>query len=217
MTDAPLSAGPAAANPFAQARFILSAARLAQLPADELPELAFVGRSNAGKSSALNVICQKKGLARVSKTPGRTQLINLFDLPGARLVDLPGYGFAAVPLSVKQDWGKLIGGYLASRDNLKLLVVVMDSRHPLTSLDEQMLDWCASAGRDCHVLLTKADKLARGPAAATLLQVQKALPRWNAGFTAQLFSSLKQTGVAEARATISARMAVLAAVNTQSD
>ena len=215
MTDA----HPPAANPFAQARFIMSAARLAQLPADALPELAFVGRSNAGKSSALNAICQKKGLARVSKTPGRTQLINLFDLPGARLVDLPGYGFAAVPLAVKQDWGKLIGGYLAQRENLKLLVVVMDIRHPLTSLDEQMLDWCASAGRDCHVLLTKADKLARGPAAATLLQVQKALPRWHAGFTAQLFSSLKQTGLAEARAILTARMAdqVAAAADSQPD
>lgn len=180
----------------------MSAAKLNQLPEDELPELAFVGRSNAGKSSALNALCQKKALARVSKTPGRTQLINLFDVPGGRLIDLPGYGFAAVPGSVRQDWGKLIGGYLETRSNLKLLVVVMDVRHPLTPLDEQMLDWAQAAGRPSHILLTKADKLSRGAATATLLQVHTAIKRWGDGFTAQLFSAHAPTGVDEGRAQI---------------
>jgi len=191
-------------NPFAQARFILSAAKLEQLPDDRLPELAFVGRSNAGKSSALNALCQKKGLARVSKTPGRTQLINLFDLPGARLIDLPGYGFAKVPGAIRRDWGKLIGGYLETRDNLALLIVIMDIRHPLTDLDSQMLDWARAAQRPCHVLLTKADKLSRSAAMATLLQVRNALKPWGDGFTAQLFSSHDHTGVEEARLAIAA-------------
>ncbi len=186
--------------------FVLSAAKLEQLPDDAQPELAFVGRSNSGKSSALNALCGKKALARVSKTPGRTQLINLFDVPGGRLIDLPGYGFAAVPGSVRKDWGKLIGGYLETRQNLKLLVVIMDVRHPLTPLDEQMLDWAKAAERPCHILLTKADKLSRGPANATLLQVRAALKRWGEGFTVQLFSSHAPSGVDEARAAITVHL-----------
>lgn len=188
-------------NPFAHTEFLMSCAKLEQLPADGLPELAFVGRSNAGKSSALNTLCQQKTLARVSRTPGRTQLINLFTLRGgaARLVDLPGYGYAAVPDAMRRDWGKLIGGYLQTRNNLRQLVVVMDSRHPLTELDEQMLDWAAAAGRPCHVLLTKSDKLSRGAAAATLLQVRRALSLRGAGFSAQLFSSHTGVGAEEAR------------------
>ncbi len=189
-------------NYFAQASFVMSAAKLDQLPDDAVPELAFVGRSNSGKSSALNMLCNKKALARVSKTPGRTQLINLFEVPNARLIDLPGYGFAKVPGSVRKDWGKLIGGYLETRANLRLLIVIMDIRHPLTDLDEQMLDWARAASRPCHVLLTKADKLARGPATTTLMQVRAALKKWGEGFTAQLFSAHSSIGVEEARASI---------------
>lgn len=194
-------------NPFVLARFVMSAAKLDQLPDDDVPELAFVGRSNAGKSSALNMLCNKKGLARVSKTPGRTQLINLFDVPNARLIDLPGYGFAKVPGAIRQDWGRLIGGYLETRSNLKLLVVIMDVRHPLTDLDHQMLDWAKAAERPCHILLTKADKLSRGAANNTLLQVRKGLSPWGEGFTVQLFSSHDGTGVDEARREIVAHIA----------
>lgn len=204
-----MSAPEVLVNPFAHTTFLMSCAKLEQLPADGAPELAFVGRSNAGKSSALNTICQQKTLARVSKTPGRTQLINLFALRGgnARLVDLPGYGFAAVPDAIRRDWGKLIGGYLETRDTLKTLAVIMDCRHPLTELDEQMLDWAQAAGRPCHVLLTKCDKLSRGAAAAVLLQVRQALKARGPGFTAQLFSSHTPTGVDEARAALAAALA----------
>lgn len=196
-------------NPFAHTQFLMSCAKLEQLPADALPELAFVGRSNAGKSSALNTLCQQKTLARVSRTPGRTQLINLFTLRGgaARLVDLPGYGYAAVPDAMRRDWGKLIGGYLQTRDSLRQLVVVMDSRHPLTELDEQMLDWASAAGRPCHVLLTKSDKLSRGVASATLLQVRRALAGRGATFTAQLFSSHSGIGAEEARQVLATTLA----------
>ncbi len=197
----------ARANPFVQASFVMSAAKLDQLPQDNVPELAFVGRSNSGKSSALNMLCQKKALARVSKTPGRTQLINLFEVPGARLIDLPGYGFAKVPGAVRQDWGRLIGGYLATRGNLALLIVIMDIRHPLTDLDEQMLDWAKAANRPCHVLLTKADKLSKGAANSTLLLQRTALRRWGEGFTVQLFSSHNALGVEEARTAIGAYIA----------
>ncbi len=202
---APLPAA-SAPNPFLLATFVMSAAKLEQLPDDAVPELAFVGRSNSGKSSALNMLCNKKALARVSKTPGRTQLINLFDVPGARLIDLPGYGFAKVPGAIRKDWGKLIGGYLEVRSNLQLLIVIMDIRHPITDLDEQMLDWAKARNRPCHVLLTKADKLAKGAAGATLLQVRAALKHWGEDFTAQLFSSHNALGVDEARATIHAHV-----------
>ena len=204
-----MSAPDSTVNPFAHAQFRMSCAKLEQLPADGLPELAFVGRSNAGKSSALNTLCQQKSLARVSRTPGRTQLINLFELRGGqvRLVDLPGYGFAAVPMAVKRDWGRLIGGYLETRDSLKMLAVIMDSRHPLTDLDEQMLDWAGAAGRPCHVLLTKCDRLSRGAGAATLLQVRKALSARGPGFTAQLFSSHSGQGADEARRALLAAVA----------
>jgi GTP-binding protein len=193
-----------AANAFAQTRFLLSAAKLAQLPQDGLPEAAFVGRSNAGKSSALNLICQQKALARVSKTPGRTQLINLFDVPEAgtvrsRLVDLPGYGFAQVPLEVRHDWGRLVGGYVEKRPELRGLVVVMDIRHPMTDLDQQMLGWCVSRGIAVHVLLTKADKLGHGAAKATLLQVRKQLQALDPEATVQTFSAQTKVGAEEVR------------------
>lgn len=191
-------------NPFANAQFLLSCARIAQLPDDALPEVAFVGRSNAGKSSALNVLCAHRGLARVSKTPGRTQLINQFALKNgsARLVDLPGYGFAAVPGQVKQDWAKLIAQYLEVRANLCLLVLMMDVRHPLTPLDVQMLDWAKASHKPCHVLLTKADKLSRGAATASLLKLGVALKAYGPGYTAQLFSALTPLGVEGARAAV---------------
>jgi len=196
-------------NPFSNAQFLLSCARLAQLPEDALPEVAFVGRSNAGKSSALNVLCAHRGLARVSKTPGRTQLINMFALSNgaARLVDLPGYGFAAVPGSVRQDWAKLIGQYLEVRQNLRLLVLMMDVRHPLTPLDVQMLDWAAARGIACHVLLTKADKLSRGAGSNVLLKLNAALKAYQAPFSAQLFSALTPTGVDAARAAVAGAIA----------
>jgi GTP-binding protein len=202
-----MAVSPGTFNPLAQARFLLSAARFAQLPGDGLPEVAFVGRSNAGKSSALNVICQQKQLARVSKTPGRTQLINLFDVPlgenvAGRLVDLPGYGFAQVPLEVRRNWGKLVGGYVEQRANLRGLVVVMDIRHPLTDLDRQMLGWCTGRGLAGHVLLTKADKLGHGAAKGTLLKVRAELKAMDEELSVQNFSAQTPAGVDEARAVL---------------
>ncbi len=188
-------------NPFSQARFLLSCARLEQLPNDELPELAFAGRSNAGKSSALNVICSKKQLARVSKTPGRTQMINLFELnSGARLADLPGYGYAQVPPELRRSWGALIGGYVETRPNLRGIVLIMDVRHPLTDFDKQMLGWTRTVHRPCHILLTKADKLGYGASKNTLLGVNKGLSELGVLASVQLFSASSHQGVDEARA-----------------
>jgi GTP-binding protein len=204
--EAPAAPAKPPANPFAQVRFIMSAARLAQLPGDLLREAAFVGRSNAGKSSALNLICQQKQLARVSKTPGRTQLINLFEIPGpgetllGRLVDLPGYGFAQVPLAIRRQWGELVGGFVEKRSNLRGLVVVMDIRHPMTELDQQMLGWCEARGLAAHVLLTKADKLGRGAAQNVMLKVRQEVGKIDPAMTVQTFSALAQTGAEEARA-----------------
>lgn len=193
-------AHPPAANPFAQVRFVLSAAQLHQLPDDARPEVAFVGRSNAGKSSALNVVCGIHRLARVSKTPGRTQLINLFELPErARLVDLPGYGFAQVPGAIREGWRGLVGGYLEQRPNLRGLIVLMDIRHPLTDIDRTMLTWSAAYGRPCHVLLTKSDKLGFGASRNALLALQRTLAAEFRGTTAQLFSALTPTGAEAAR------------------
>ncbi|MDR3414820.1 MAG: ribosome biogenesis GTP-binding protein YihA/YsxC [Nevskia sp.] len=203
MTSSAVS--PAPPNPFAQARFLLSAAKLAQLPQDEAAEAAFVGRSNSGKSSALNLICEQKQLARVSKTPGRTQLINLFGIPsGGRLVDLPGYGFAQVPEAIRRNWGGLVGGYVEQRPNLRGLVVVMDIRHPLTDLDRQMLGWCSSRELPAHVLLSKADKLGFGASKSTLLKVQAELRALDPAMTAQLFSAQAKTGADAARAVLCA-------------
>jgi len=196
-----------AAGLFGQTRFLMSAARLTQLPQDEIAEIAFAGRSNAGKSSALNTLCGIRALARVSKTPGRTQLINLFALQvPARLADLPGYGFAQVPEAIRRQWGALVGGYIETRENLCGLVVVMDVRHPLTPLDQQMLDWAQSHGRPIHILLTKADKLGRGVAGNTLAAVRKTLAPRGESVSAQLFSALKRTGVEEAHEIIAARL-----------
>lgn len=187
-------------NPFAQAQFLLSCAQLTQLPADDLPEVAFAGRSNAGKSSALNALCNKHGLARVSKTPGRTQLINLFSLAdGSRLADLPGYGYAAVPEPMRRNWGRLIGGYIEQRANLQGLFLIMDCRHPLTDYDRQMLAWTVSAKRNCHILLTKADKLGYGASKSVLLATRQGLAEMGSSATVQLFSASSHQGLDEAR------------------
>ena len=167
-----------------------------ELPAPGAPEIAFAGRSNAGKSSAINTLSGRRRLAFVSKTPGRTQLINFFSLAGrAFLVDLPGYGYAGVPGEVREHWKHLVGTYVAERASLAGVVVVMDIRHPLTDLDRTLLDWLQEAGRPTHILLTKADKLSKQAARNALDSVRRDLQRSYPGATAQLFSSLKREGV----------------------
>lgn len=188
------------ANPFRAAHFVLSAAEPRQLPPDSGAEIAFAGRSNAGKSSALNAICDQSGLARTSKTPGRTQLLNVFALDAQRrLIDLPGYGYAKVPEAMRAKWRLVIDAYLRERESLRAVVLIMDARHPLKEFDRQMLDYCRDIELPCHVLLSKADKLGRGEAARTLALVRKegAAQGWPA--TAQLFSATAKTGLDEAR------------------
>lgn len=190
---------------FRNARFEISIAKPAGLPPATGAEVAFAGRSNAGKSSAINTIVGHNRLAFVSKTPGRTQLINFFRLNnGAALVDLPGYGYAAVPEKIRRAWQSLLERYLRERGALVGLVIIMDVRHPLTPLDEQMLNWFAPSGRPVHVLLSKADKLSRGEAAATLEKVRSALRAWGGPerISVQLFSSLKRTGVEEVESVV---------------
>ncbi len=186
-------------NPYYyRAHFLKSAARLAQAPIDEGIEVAFAGRSNAGKSSALNTLCNQKSLARTSKTPGRTQLLNFFALDEQRrLVDLPGYGYAKVAEKVKREWQGALADYLEHRQCLRGLVLLMDIRHPLMDFDLQMLEWNIHFGLATHILLTKADKLNRGAAGNALLQVRKAFQD-RPEISAQLFSSLKQQGIDEA-------------------
>ncbi len=177
-------------------QFILGAAKPSQFPNDDLVEIAFAGRSNVGKSSAINAICNRRKLARTSKVPGRTQQINFFSLgETARLVDLPGYGFAQVPLAVKKDWETTIHRYLTERSNLIVLVLLMDIRHPLTDLDRQMVKWASESDLPTQILLTKADKLKRGKIASTTLNVEKELANINGQFGVEPFSSLKFTGV----------------------
>jgi len=181
------------ANPFRQARYLLNAHQLRQLPPDEGVEVAIAGRSNAGKSSAINVLTGQKSLARTSKTPGRTQQIVIFELDaGRRIADLPGYGYAKVPQSLREHWRKVMQAYFASRRSLRGVVLVMDIRHPMKPFDEQMLEWCEASGLPCHVLLTKADKLKRGPALAALREVQRRLPT---GASAQIFSARTSAGL----------------------
>ena len=183
-----------------QATFATSAANLAACPPESLAEVAFAGRSNAGKSSAINAITNQTRLARISKTPGRTQLINFFGLAEGRfLVDLPGYGFAKVPLSVKNKWQEELEKYLRRRQVLCGLVLLSDIRHPLKEFDRMMIDWAVQSGLPLHLLLTKSDKLKRGAAQNTLLAVQKELKPFS-NVTVQLFSSLKNDGVTEVRA-----------------
>jgi GTP-binding protein len=184
------------------ASFIASAHFKRDWPLPEKAELAFAGRSNVGKSSAINAITNHKGLAKTSKTPGRTQQIVFFELAsGHRLVDLPGYGYAKVPIKIRQHWEKLVSDYLSNRPTLKALILPMDARRPLTPLDRQMLHWSAAADLAVHILLTKADKLSRNQAAASLLALRKQLPA-ESRITLQLFSALTKQGVDEARATI---------------
>lgn len=184
-------------NPmYHQAKFINSAPRLQDAPPDQGLEIAFAGRSNAGKSSAINTLVQQTALARVSKTPGRTQLLNFFQIDDKRkLVDLPGYGYAKVPEAIKRDWGKMMETYLSQRKALAGIVLVMDIRHPLTEFDWQMIEWCQHGNLRIHIILTKADKLKFGAAKNTLLQVQKELSHLEIGVTLQLFSALKKTGI----------------------
>ena len=179
----------------------MGVAELSQLPPDSGYEVAFAGRSNVGKSSAINAIVGQRSLARVSKRPGRTQQINFFPLDEARqLVDLPGYGYAKVSIQQKRRWQKLLGSYLQTRQALRGLVLVMDIRHPLTPFDEQLLSWCREVGMPAHLLLTKADKLSRGAAHNVLHQVRGSLNKNNSAdeVTLQLFSASKQRGVEEA-------------------
>ncbi|MCK6388710.1 MAG: ribosome biogenesis GTP-binding protein YihA/YsxC [Zoogloea sp.] len=183
---------------FRNAQFEISVAKPSGLPPPHGPEIAFAGRSNAGKSSAINTLANHVRLAFVSKTPGRTQLINFFRLQnGAVLVDLPGYGYAEVPEAVRRQWQHLLEDYLTRRPNLIGLVLIMDSRHPLKDRDRTMIGWFAPSGRPIHVLLTKSDKLTRSEAAATLAAVKKELAPLGEQVTVQLFSSLKKTGVEE--------------------
>lgn len=180
---------------YRRAQFLTSAAKLHQCPPDEGWEVAFAGRSNAGKSSAINSLTNNKKLAKTSKTPGRTQLLNFFELsPTQRLVDLPGYGFAKVPVAVKKEWTRQLENYLAKRQCLRGMILLMDVRHPLQPFDEQMLNWALAAHMPVHILLTKADKLKKGPANNSLLSVRKALKDHQDLVSVQLFSALKHTG-----------------------
>ncbi len=189
---------------FRQAEFLTSVPRASLAPPDEGAEVAFAGRSNAGKSSALNAITGQRALARTSKTPGRTQQINFFAVgENMRLVDLPGYGYAKVPQAMKNTWQRNLSEYLHVRRSLRGLILLMDCRHPLTDYDREVLLWCADVGLPVHILLTKADKLKRGAAANTLLAVRKRLPELHSEASVQLFSALKKTGMDEARQVLS--------------
>lgn len=193
---------PAAKQPgdnryYRQAHFLISAGKADQFPAEGL-EVAFAGRSNAGKSSAINTLCDNKGLARTSKTPGRTRLVNFFALDdGRRIVDLPGYGFAKVPVAMKNEWQKLMTSYLSDQKALNGLVVIMDIRHPLNDTDWQMLQWCDHFDLPAHVLLTKADKIKRGAQQNSQLKTQKLLKEAGINASVQTFSALKKTGLDE--------------------
>jgi GTP-binding protein len=185
-------------NPYSKAVFLKSAVRVEHLPEDLGYEVAFAGRSNAGKSSALNCLTGIKNLARTSKTPGRTQCINLFTLDEVRrLVDLPGYGYAKVPLQVKLEWQKNLSHYLEIRQSLKGLILLMDIRHPLKDLDQTMVDWALNRQLPVHILLTKADKLSRAAVKNTLLQVRRHYELASHLVSVQAFSALKREGVDE--------------------
>ncbi len=186
-----------------QANYLKSAPTLDDLPADEGYEVAFIGRSNAGKSSAINVITNIKGLARVSKTPGRTQCMNLFSMDDERsIVDLPGYGYAKVPLTIKQRWEKAINQYLQKRQCLRGLILVMDIRHPLKELDMHLIEWAMACKVPTHVLLTKADKLKNNELKKTLRDVESELSGYGDLITTQSFSALQRSGIDEVRAVL---------------
>ncbi|MEQ5840012.1 YihA family ribosome biogenesis GTP-binding protein [Paraburkholderia acidicola] len=195
-----------------QARFFTTVNHLRDLPATPQPEIAFAGRSNAGKSTAINVLCNQKQLAFASKTPGRTQHINYFsvgpaDEPVAHVVDLPGYGYAEVPGAAKAHWEALLSTYLQSRAQLRGMILMMDARRPLTELDRRMIEWFAPTGKPIHALLTKCDKLTRQECVNTLRAAQKGFAEYKAAgyqgeLSAQLFSSLKRIGLDEAHVLI---------------
>lgn len=181
---------------YRQTTFLTSAAKLAQAPPDTGFEVAFAGRSNAGKSSALNAICDQKSLARTSKTPGRTQLLNFFSVVAERrLVDLPGYGYAKVSEGIKHDWQKSMSNFLSHRNCLRGIMLVMDIRNPLKPFDLQMLDWVSHYGLNAHILLTKADKLKQRAAEAVLAHIDSELHAARSGASVQLFSALKKNGI----------------------
>jgi GTP-binding protein len=185
---------------FSHAAFVASVGKLSQLPPEGVPELVFAGRSNVGKSSAINALTGRKRLAYFSKTPGRTQTINVFDLGGrARLVDLPGYGYAKVPQAVRAQWDALVGGYLRTRASLAGLVVIMDARHPFMPHDLGMLEWVAPRRLPLLILLSKADKLSRAARKATLESARHRISEAAPGGEALLFSSVSGEGVEEAR------------------
>lgn len=186
-----------------QATFLTTVAHLRNLPEDAIAEVAFAGRSNAGKSSAINTLADHTRLAFVSKTPGRTQHLNFFTVrPGCYLVDLPGYGFAKAPEEIRGQWEGLIGPYLEGRPQLAGLILIMDCRRGFTPLDRQLVDWFIPTGRPLHILLTKSDKLTRQESVLAMRAVQAELARLPVQGSVQLFSSLKKTGVDEARAVI---------------
>lgn len=181
-------------------KFVISAPDIRHLPKDSGIEVAFAGRSNAGKSSALNALTQQKGLARTSKTPGRTQLINLFEVEdGIRLVDLPGYGYAEVPEDMKRKWQQALGEYLQKRECIKGLVILMDIRHPLKDLDMQMIEWSVAMEVPVLVLLTKADKLASGARKKQLMEVRQTLEPLGGDIEVEYFSALKKIGIDKLR------------------
>lgn len=188
---------------YQRAAFLTSAPDIKALPADEGIEIAFAGRSNAGKSSALNTLTRQNNLARTSKTPGRTQLINTFSLDQQRrLIDLPGYGFAKVPLAVKEKWQKSLAEYLMKRESLKGLVVMMDIRHPLKDLDQDLIHWAVESDLPVLLLLTKADKLGPGARKKIVLDVREASLAFMGNITVQPFSSLNKLGLPELEQTL---------------
>ncbi|MDK4529270.1 ribosome biogenesis GTP-binding protein YihA/YsxC [Kingella kingae] len=206
-------------NLFQNAQFFTTVNHLKDLP-DTQAEIAFVGRSNAGKSSAINTLCNHVRLAYASKTPGRTQHINFFKLANQHfMVDLPGYGYAQVPEAVRAHWVKLLGDYLQTRQSLLGLVLIMDARHPLKPLDIQMLDFFALTGRPVHILLSKSDKLSKNEQIKTLSSVKKALKPFMERQTVsvQLFSSLKKQGIDEVEQVVQAWFSQLPAPETAED
>lgn len=183
---------------YRQVEYACAAAKVSQCPQNSVAEIAFVGRSNAGKSSAINAICHRKSLARVSKKPGRTQLLHYFTLPKDRyLVDLPGYGYASVPQSTRLQWQELIQQYLSSRQPLRGLVLLMDSRHPLTDSDWQLVNWVHSTELNLYCALTKADKLSRSAAALVLRSVEKELSQAQINAQVGLFSIKQAACIAQ--------------------
>ncbi|MGB8634284.1 MAG: ribosome biogenesis GTP-binding protein YihA/YsxC [Rhodanobacteraceae bacterium] len=192
---------------FQNIQFLLAAHDGRQLPPDQGAEVAFAGRSNAGKSSALNALVNRRALARTSRTPGRTQQLVVFELdPDRRLVDLPGYGYAKAPRALRQHWEKTIERYLRERQSLRSLILIMDIRHPLKDVDCQLLAFCTDIGLPCLCLLTKADKLSRTQAQATLAKTRRDIE--SAGWSADLllFSATKMTGVEEARQAVASML-----------